>query len=204
LAIAIVYYYFGRYDDALSACDEGTSICQRFGFTARETGFQRTRGAILIDIGDIDQGLELIKRGMEVWNNLSGSFHATEHLGRFVDCLFRAGNGQASGDALSRAETLASETGEQHYVGELKRLRGLYWQLSGNAEAAVDCLQDALAWSEDRQTKLFELRAARDLMKISTGTENEEAAKMRLRQVVTFFPPNPGFPELIEARGMIA
>jgi tetratricopeptide (TPR) repeat protein len=204
LTIATVYHFFGRYDDALSACDEGTSICKRFGFTARETGFQRTRGAILVDIGDIDQGLELIKKGIKGWSNLSGHFHATEHLARFVDCLFRAGKGRTSDEALSRAESLASEAGEQCYLSELKRLRGLHWHLIGNVEAAVDCLQDALAWSEERQAKLFELRAAKDLFRISKGTSREQYARTRLMKATSMLPSEPIAPILVEARHMIA
>jgi hypothetical protein len=39
LTVAINCRCFGKFDDALSACDEGVSICQRFGFVARNAGF---------------------------------------------------------------------------------------------------------------------------------------------------------------------
>jgi hypothetical protein len=88
-------------------------------------------------------------------------------------------------------------------MSELKRLRGLHWHLAGNAEAAVACLRDALAWSEERQTKLFELRAVKDLFRISTGSEREQNARTRLAKIISKLASAPVVPELVEARRMI-
>jgi hypothetical protein len=144
-----------------------------------------------------------MQRGLEPWRSLSGRFHFSWYLADFANALVRADQKVECERVVAEAEDLVSETGEGSHIGELKRLRGLLWYGSGNKDTSIACMQESLAWSVERQTKLFELRTARVLLRISTGTENEEAAKARLRQVVSSFPPSPGLPELVEACGLI-
>jgi tetratricopeptide (TPR) repeat protein len=194
----------GNYSDAISASKEAISICQRYGFPAREATVRFVLGSAQFDSGEFEEGLSNMRSGYERWASSSGRFHASWFLADFADCLCRADRKDECQSIVARAEAVAAETEEKSHAAELYRLRGLLLFKDGSIEQARASIHQSLALSQERKTKLFELRAARDLLKISTGTENEDAAKMRLRQVVSSFASSPVFPELLQARGMIA
>lgn len=124
------------------------------------------------------------------------------YLSQYADCLLRAERTRECELALREAEQVSAETDEQSHIAELLRLRGLLWNMDGAKDQAIICLQQALKWSRDREARTFELRAARDLMRIA-GKELQDEMATELQSVVAWFPPELDLPDLREAKELL-
>jgi tetratricopeptide (TPR) repeat protein len=137
----------GDYNDAISVSKEAISICQRYGFPAREATVQFVLGSAQFDSGEFEEGLSNMRSGYELWASLSGRFHASWYLTDFADCLYRADRKSECQSILARAETVVVETDEKSHAAELYRLRGLLLFRDGSVEQARACIHRSLALS---------------------------------------------------------
>jgi len=105
--------------------------------------------------------------------------------------------------SIHEAELLSETTDEKEHLSEIIRLRGRIWQSEGRHEQAKLCFERAIARSRDQQARLFELRAARDLVKLSAEVGDSTEARERLRSVVGWFPAALDVPILAECRALL-
>jgi hypothetical protein len=122
------------------------------------------------------------------------------YLSDFADCLLRAKEYDEADLVLREAEEIVAETDERSHFGELSRLRGLFLALKGNVPDGSAKLWEAIEWARARETKLFELRALRDLTLLDISTHEKKRATTALQQVVALFPQRLEIPDLLEAR----
>jgi hypothetical protein len=120
------------------------------------------------------------------------------YLSDFADCLLRAKEYDEADRVLREAEQIVAETDERSHFGELLRLRGLFSALKGNLPDGSAKLWKAVEWARARKTRLFELRALRDLTLLDISTHEKNATA--LQQVVAWFPQGLEIPDLLEAR----
>src|SRR5262249_18460083 len=176
LVAARMYREVGRFDEALSAADEAIAVCERYGFAARLGTVLLQSGAAYCRIGEIERGLTDSRRGLELWRSTSSRFHMSYYLSDFADCLLRAKEYDEADRVLREAEQIVAETDERSHVGELLRLRGLFLAFEGNVLDGSAKLWEAIEWAGARETKLFELRALRDLTLLDISTHEKKRA----------------------------
>ena len=75
--------------------------------------------------------------------------------------------------------------------------------MKGDLANGVKQLREAVQWSRMRGTKLFELRALRDLARLTLAKNDGTSTKSELRQVVSWFPATLETPDLREARELL-
>jgi len=115
----------------------------------------------------------------------------------------RASQLEQASASLHEAELLAETTEEKDHLAEIVRLRGRIWQSEGYYERARLGFERAIAQSRDQQARLFELRATRDLARLSAETGSSTQALEKLRSIVGWFPATLDVPLLAECRSLV-
>jgi tetratricopeptide (TPR) repeat protein len=191
------------YADQLICAEEAASICQRHGFEARLGMVLLQRGAAYFGLGQSQAGVADTRRGLDIWRKTSHRFHMTYYLSEFVDMLIRCGELDDAQFTLAEAEQIVAETDEKSHSAELYRLRGLMSGLAGDQQTAIAFFNKALDWSRARQTRLFELRAARDLARTAVGLGAPGNCVESLRSILAWFPADLRSRDLQEARALL-
>jgi DNA-binding response OmpR family regulator/class 3 adenylate cyclase/tetratricopeptide (TPR) repeat protein len=194
---------FGRYAEAVACADRAIEICEKHSFDARIGNVLLHRGPALFDLGDKEQGLADLERGIALWRKTSGLFMLARNMMMLADYQLRAQQFERSRISLEEAERLAELTEEKDYLAEIIRLRGRLWQSAGDHEAARQCFKQAIAQSRAQRARLFELHAARDLVRLAMEAGLRIEAHEKLRTIVDWFPPGLDIPVLTECRTLL-
>jgi tetratricopeptide (TPR) repeat protein len=194
---------FGRYSEAVACADHAVEICERYGFESRIGNVLLHRGAVLFELGDEARGLADLQHGVALWRKTSGIFMLARNMMMLADCQLRGKQFEQARISLAEAERLAETTEEKDQLAEIIRLRGRIWQYDGHGEAARRCFERAIAQSRDQRARLFELRAARDLVRLSAEAGGTTDALEGLRSIVDWFPPGLDVPVLAECRALL-
>jgi hypothetical protein len=72
--------------------------------------------------------------------------------------------------------------------------------LNGNIAEGLGKLWQAVEWSRSRDTRLFEVRALRYLVRLGIRQDQHKEAIAALRYVINWFPQKLEIPDLKEAR----
>ena len=194
---------FGRYTEAVACADHAIEICQKHGFDARIGNVLLHRGPVLFELGDKKRGLADLEQGVVLWRRTSGLFMLARNMMMLADYQLRAQQFEHARISLSEAERLAEATEEKDHLAEIIRLRGRVWQSEGNYEAARQCFERAIARSRVQRARLFELHAARDLVRLAIEAGRRAEAHEKLRTIVEWFPANLDIPVLAECRALL-
>jgi tetratricopeptide (TPR) repeat protein len=194
---------FGRYAEAVACADRAIEICQKYGFDARIGNVLLHRGPALFELGDEERGLVDIQRGVDLWRKTSGTFMLARNVAILAEYQLRANRFEAACISLGEAERLAETTEEKDQLAEIIRLRGRIWQCEGSYDKARLCFERAIARSRDQHARLFELHAARDLVRLSAEAGGSTEALEELRSIVDWFPVDLDVPVLAECRAVL-
>ena len=194
---------FGRYSEAVECADRAIEICEKHGFDARIGNVLLHRGPALFDLGDQERGLEDLRQGVAFWRKTSGKFMLSRNVAILAEHLLRANRLEEARICLGEAERLAKTTEEKDQLAEIIRLRGRIWQSEGrHGKAKVQFLR-AIERARNKQARLFELHAARDLVRLSAEAGESAEALETLRGTVSWFPAGLDVPVLSECRALL-
>jgi tetratricopeptide (TPR) repeat protein len=179
----------GRYEEGMSDANEAVGLCERHGFQARLGSVLMARGTLLVGLGDGERGLQDMYSGADMWHQTSGNFHMSEWLSYLVDFLWRLDRLAEADTVLCKAEQIIEGTDEKSHLGEILRLRGNLLHCNGTIDRAETCLVKAIEWSRQREAKVFELRARRDLARIYIRDGKADAASALLKGGLSLSSP---------------
>jgi tetratricopeptide (TPR) repeat protein len=188
----------GRFTEGMPPVNEAVALCERHGFQARLGTALVARGTLLFGLGDSERGIQDAYLGIGMWRETSGTFHMSEWLSYLVDQLWRLNRLDEADTVLREAEQIVESTEEKSHLGELQRLRGNLLYRSGAVDDATSQLGQAIKWSREREARVFELRATRDLARIYICNGKKDAASKLLRHGVSLFSEELVFPDLHE------
>jgi tetratricopeptide (TPR) repeat protein len=194
---------FGRYAEAVACADRAIEICEQYGFDARIGNVLLHRGPVLFDLGDQERGLADLQRGVALWRKTSGIFMLARNMTILADYQLRAERLDQARTSLGEAERLAETTEEKDHLAEIIRLRGRIWQSEANYKEAKRCFEQSIARSCEQRARLFELHAARDLVRLANETGGCSEALEILRTIVDRFPVALDIPVLTECRTLL-
>ena len=123
-------------------------------------------GLSLINRGQLDQGLEMMRGAMAAAKKINTKLLWTPHLGSLALAHARAGQAEAALDLLSEALAAVEDMDERVFEAELHRIIGdalLSMQRQGEAEVEFT---RALAVARQQQAKSWELRASMSLARL--------------------------------------
>ncbi len=194
---------FGRYAEAIACADRAISICEKYGFDARIGNVLLHRGPALFDLGNEEEGLADIQRGVAIWRKTSGTFMLARNVAILAEYQLRANRLEEARISLVEAERLTETTEEKDQLAEIIRLRGRIWQREGCYDKARFCFERAIARARDQQARLFELHAARDVVMLSAEAGDSAEALEKLHGIVDWFPADLDIPVLAECRALL-
>jgi ATP/maltotriose-dependent transcriptional regulator MalT len=183
----------------MSHANEAVDLCEKHRFRARLGTILVARGALLVGLGDIERGLLDMYLGTGIWKQTSGNFHMSVWLSYLIDCLWRLDRLAEADTVLRTAEQIVEATDEKSHVGEIPRLRGNLSHCNSDIERAEPHLGKAIEWSRQREARVFELRARRELARIYIRDGRADAAGALLKGGISPFTTESAFPDLQES-----
>jgi tetratricopeptide (TPR) repeat protein len=194
---------FGRYAEAVACADNAIAICERHGFETRIGNVLQHRGPASFELGDEERGLADIQQGVALWRERNGIFFLSRNLAKLAEYQLRANRPEQARLSLDEAEQLAETTDEKMHLAEIIRLRGRLRQTESDYDQARLCFERAIARSREQRARLFELHAARDLVRLANETGGSTVALKKLRAIVDWFPVTLDIPILTQCRALL-
>ena len=123
-------------------------------------------GLSLINRGQLDQGLEMMRGAMAAAKKINAKMLWTPHLGSLALAHARAGQAEAALHLLSEALAAVEDMDERMFEAELHRIIGdVLLSVQRQGEAEVEFTR-AIAIARQQQAKSWELRAAMSLARL--------------------------------------
>jgi predicted ATPase len=187
----------------LALAEEALRFSREHSLIFWEAGHTIKAGCARAAIGDPVAGIKEMRAGIEGWKAVGAALHLPTWSCRLAEALLLA---DAAGEAATVVEdglSIAQKSGEFLMLAELHRLRGRVGvRLSCFAEAEVDFLR-AGEVARQQQAKLFELRAASDLVRLWADQGHTQKAVNLLAPVLRSFSQVSETPDLLHARDFL-
>jgi predicted ATPase len=188
---------------------EFMSLCEEQGFAFWSATGTIARGSVLVEQGEEQQGIVLMRRGLAARHAQGGKIGDPYYLSLLAEAYGMAGQIE-EGIALA-AEQLAriKETGERVWEAELYRVMGslLLGRATGKEgspkEEIEACFLQALSVAGNRGAKSLELRAAMCLARLWQNVGKKAEARQVLAKVYGWFTEGFDTKDLTEAKALL-
>jgi len=159
---AWIHQLAGDVDRAESAANAAFELTVEQGFPYWKTFCLMTQGWVLIERGEIEQGLAKMMRSQSVAHETGTERFTSARLATHAEGYLRAGRAADALASLDRAREHVERTGERFCEAELLRLRGEILARTDSVDAAREadeCFRQALDLGRRQGAKLWERRA---------------------------------------------
>ena len=161
------------------------------------------RGASLIALGQGQEGLSLITRGMAGIRATGAVTGTPDLLMMLAGAYARLGKPVDGLNCLAEAAQIIRTTDELYREAELHRLRGDLLIATGDPSAAEQSYHEALAVAKLQSAKLFELRASISLARLWCKQDRRGEARNILTPIYGWFTEGFDAPDLKEAKALL-
>jgi predicted ATPase len=152
--------------------------------------------------GDTTRGLDAMREGARLTLDLAHRI-GLGHRSHFTESLIEAGALDEAAASVERWLSHVDDTGEASFLAELHRLRGeILVRRARPAEAQAE-FTIALTVATEQGARLFALRAAMALARLSASTGDGEEARARLAAIHATFTEGHDLPDLRAARRLL-
>ena len=188
----------GHHRTAAQLAAEVTEIGRRHGFVFWESSGEIHRALAEYGIRARPDAADTVSMQAAFWELIRSRVYLPYVLTAEANIRAESGQGAQAAAGFDAAGRLAEETGSLFYEAERLRLLAATGLLPGTESRAMLTRSRELARRQG--ATLFELRAALDLARLDPVGESARA----LRAVVGDLPAGVGYPELNEARALLA
>jgi predicted ATPase len=146
------------------------------------------------ELGDAEGGIEKMQRGVAEYEATGAKLRSPYFLGLLADQLCKAGRLEEGLAVITKALTLAEQTGEGYAIAELHRIKGELFVKSADLTAvdkspgdqssssalsqATACFAEALTIASQHGTKWWELRAALSMDRLEMSQGNSKHTQL--------------------------
>lgn len=163
-------------------------------------------GRALVEQGDVDEGLRLIRSSLAAQRAMSAKVSFTSYLASLAEGLLKAGEVDEGLAVVHEGFETMQDTGERFYGAELHRLRGELLLKSGDNLRVGDsesCFQWAIEIARGQGAKSWELRAAMSLARLWMQQGRRGEARQLLSEVFAWFTEGFGTADLKAAKALL-
>jgi predicted ATPase len=164
---AIFHQFLGEAAEAAALAREGIELAGDHGLKVWQGWCGVSLGWALVQTGEPEAGALEIAAGMEVARRAGARLFEPYCLALLAEAQGQAGQPSRALELLDEALTIAGSHRELFYEAEMHRLRGDLL-LRSDAAAARQALERAAEVAHTQGARLFELRAAESLARLST------------------------------------
>jgi len=188
---------------SLALTEETLVLASKHGFALWQMGAMLARGWALAQ-QHVPEGANLLQQCVHASHAARGAVELIA-LVPLVDAYVCLGNFDAALRVIDEAFAIVRDKGDHHLEAELYRLKGesLLGQDTSSESDAEYCFQQALAISQQQQTKTFELRAAVSLARLWQKQGKHGSARDLLAAVYGWFTEGLDTPDLLDARRLL-
>ena len=189
---------------AIEWADAGIAISAEHGFHLWLGWSALLRVWATSELGDTEQGLEIVRHGLEQLRSSGVRTLLPLLLGFLAEMHRRLGQTDEGLSAIQEAQAWTDATHQHCYEAEQHRLAGELLRQRGQQQEAEACLLRAITVASQQQAFLFELRATVSLSRQLQGQGRLEEAQQRLEASCARFAPELECVDLTEARELLA
>jgi predicted ATPase len=155
--------------------------------------------------GQPEEGINLIRQGIDSACVRGAKVHLTRMYYAFGDALARDGRVTEAVDAINDGLSVAEETREAYYLAGLYHSKGVLVGMSGRQEAAsaADLFHKAIAVARSQSAKSWELRTSTSLARLWQQQGKRKEAHDLLAPVYDWFTEGFDTKDLKEARALL-
>ncbi len=197
---------FGRRSDDLRYwADQVVSLCAEHGFSHWMNCGRIFQGWAAICRGEIDRGIKVLATGIADWRGTGAQLWLPTFLALEAEAHAKLGRNEAALRCIERALAVSRETGEKWGRAELLRIKARLLFESGKAagDQIVGLLVRSLSTARRQHARCYELRAARDLVRMQQGQNGSDEAVSRLRTIYNEFSEGLDTMDLQEVKALI-
>jgi len=189
----------------LACADACAAYASEHGLSFWMAGSAIMSAWAMIEIGNADDGLAKLRRGLNDWQATGSGTYQTYYLGILARVLTERGELDEASQILDEALALAHHTEERFYEPELYRLQGelLLADAADSIEGAADRFGTALALARQQGAKSLALRAARSLFLLAKRRGEWDAERAQLREWIASFTDGFDTPDLRDAQASL-
>ena len=153
---------------------------------------------------DVDQGANLVEKGLAAWNRAGLRSNLCFSLCLLAETYYRSGRYDEGSEKADQAIAVSSEIGDRWCLPRTHEIRGrLLLQTSRNADAAEQDLLAAVSVARSQCAKGSELRAATSLARLWRDQGKSTQACDLLAPIYSWFTEGFDTPDLKEARALL-
>jgi class 3 adenylate cyclase/predicted ATPase len=161
------------------------------------------RGRALTGLGEYAEGLGLLGTGLAKWHETGARLGDTHWFGFLAAGSIDSQSFDEARAALDNAEAVQVSTGENVYLAELDRLKGVLLIESGNTVDAEVQFQRAIDRAREQQARSLELRATTSLALLWRDKNKIAKARALLAPVYDWFSEGFDTPDLKDAKELL-
>jgi len=199
--LAIVRQHRSEVEETLVESERLVALSR--GFPIYSAGGKILRGWALVRKGEVRTGAIELESAMRVWGELEAGLARTYFATLAAEALIRIGDSKRALQMIQRVISDMRHYDERSHEAELYRVRGLLFDLAGDARAAEADFLRAISVARRQKAISFELRAARDLARAWRSHGRSEHAHTILSAVLSQFKEGFSTVELREGRALL-
>lgn len=132
--LSVIHYFRGEDAAALEAVQQAIDISQDGGFSVWLAHAEVVRGRLLVQVGEVDRGVALLRAGYRRWVDSGAVVTRTFYLSLWAQGEAAAGRSDQALALLAEARELVATHGERYHEPELLRLSGEFQRLMALGE----------------------------------------------------------------------
>jgi predicted ATPase len=162
-------------------------------------------GIAMIQKGESVQGMDLLKRGLAVWEGGGGGIESAYMKSVLAEGMAQVGDLEGALDLIDEVIAHIERPGceERHYYAEALRIEGWLRSLRGDPAGAERAYLASLDWARQQQAKSWELRTATSYARLMRDQGAVSEAHELLAPVYAWFTEGFGTKDLKEAKALL-
>ncbi len=198
-------WYLRRRPAAQARAEEVIALATTHRIAHWETEAIINRGWLLVERGENEAGIVLLRQGMEIRQQTGVVMFSPEFLSFLIEAYGRANQFEQGLAVVADTLALANSTGERYWSAELHRQKGELLLAQGATQEAVEgCFLQALDIARRQNAKALELRAALSLARLWQQQGRQSEAYRLLAAIYGWFSEGFDTPDLQDAQSLLA
>jgi class 3 adenylate cyclase/predicted ATPase len=191
--------------DARTYAGQVVSLCTEHAFPFWAAGGKILDGWAATCLGEVDQGIELLRSGLDAWRETGALLWLPIFLALEAEAHAKAGRSDAAVHVIERAITTSKETGECWAIAEILRVKASILSTLGRSAAkkTESVLRESVEIARRQHARCFELRSACDLARLWKRQGREEKALKLLQSIYNQFTEGFDTADLLEAKALL-
>jgi tetratricopeptide (TPR) repeat protein len=185
--------------EALAAADEVITVCKEQGFAFWEATGVLSRGCALVQLGRVEEGIDHLRRGLEVFRATGAELHLSSRYAALADAYLTVGRRDDAQRALDDGRGLVERFNERYAEAELLRVQGALALAAGDPAGAERWFAHSLDVARRQRALAWELRTALSLGRMLAATDRRAEAVEQVAEVRGRFTEGFAHPDLIDA-----